>query len=57
MVDQGGRYRQRRGDRLSRQLMEVGEKDATHRVTVCGLIYLRELDGFSDPVKAGFTGL
>jgi hypothetical protein len=37
-------------------LMEAGEKD-THRLTVCGLAYLRELDGSSDPVKAGFTGL
>jgi len=33
-----------------------GEKDI-HRLTVCGLTYLRELDGSSDPVKAGFTGL
>jgi hypothetical protein len=38
------------------KLMEAGEKD-THRLTVCGLTYLRELDGSSDPVKAGFTGL
>ena len=37
-------------------LVEAGEKD-THRLTVCGLTYLRELDGSSDPVKAGFTGL
>ena len=37
-------------------LEEAGEKD-THRLTVCGLTYLRELDGTSDPVKAGFTGL
>ena len=37
-------------------LSEAGEKD-THRLTVCGLTYLRELDGSSDPVKAGFTGL
>jgi hypothetical protein len=37
-------------------LMEAGEKD-THRLTVCGLTYLRELDGSSNPVKAGFTGL
>lgn len=37
-------------------LIEAGEKD-THRLTVCGLTYLRELDGSSDPVKAGFTGL
>ena len=37
-------------------LFDAGEKD-THRLTVCGLTYLRELDGSSDPVKAGFTGL
>jgi hypothetical protein len=37
-------------------LFEAGEKD-THRLTVCGLTYLRELDGSSDPVKAGFTGM
>jgi hypothetical protein len=37
-------------------LFAAGEKD-THRLTVCGLTYLRELDGRSDPVKAGFTGL
>ena len=37
-------------------LMEAGEKD-THRLTVCGLTYLRQLDGSTDPVKAGYTGL
>jgi hypothetical protein len=37
-------------------LVEAGEKDV-HRLTVCGLTYLRELDGSNDPVKAGFTGL
>ena len=37
-------------------LFEAGEKDI-HRLTVCGLTYLRELDGSSDPVKAGYTGL
>jgi hypothetical protein len=37
-------------------LFEAGEKDPD-RLTVCGLTYLRELDGSSDPVKAGFTGL
>ena len=37
-------------------LFEAGERD-THRLTVCGLTYLRELEGSSDPVKAGFTGL
>jgi len=38
------------------KLMEAGEKD-THRLTVYGLTYLRELDGSSDPVKTGFAGL
>jgi hypothetical protein len=37
-------------------LFEAGEKD-THRLTVCGLTYLRQLDGSTDSVKAGFTGL
>jgi hypothetical protein len=37
-------------------LFEAGEKDM-HRLTVCGLTYLRERDGSSDPVKAGYTGL
>jgi hypothetical protein len=37
-------------------LFEAGEKD-THRLTVCGLTYLRQLDGSTDTVKAGFTGL
>lgn len=37
-------------------LVEAGEKDP-HRLTVCGLTYLRELDGRSNPVKAGYTGL
>ena len=37
-------------------LFEAGEKD-THRLTVCGLTYLRQLDGTTDPVKAGFTGM
>jgi hypothetical protein len=39
-----------------KSLFDGGEKD-THRLTVCGLTYLRELDGSNDPVKAGFTGL
>lgn len=39
-----------------RALFDGGEKDL-HRLTVCGLTYLRELDGSNDPVKAGFTGL
>ncbi len=37
-------------------LFEGGEKD-DHRLVVCGLTYLRELDGSNDPVKAGYTGL
>jgi hypothetical protein len=37
-------------------LFEAGEKDM-HRLTVCGLTYLRELDGSTDPVRAGYTGL
>jgi hypothetical protein len=37
-------------------LFEAGEKD-THRLTVYGLTYLRQLDGSTDPVKAGYTGL
>lgn len=37
-------------------LFEAGEKDL-HRLTVCGLTYLRERDGSNDPVKSGFTGL
>ena len=37
-------------------LVEAGENDP-HRLTVCGLTYLRQLDGSNDPVKAGYTGL
>lgn len=37
-------------------LFDGGETDP-HRLTVCGLTYLREHDGSNDPVKAGFTGL
>ena len=37
-------------------LFEAGERDP-HRLAVCGIAYLRELDGRSDPVKAGYTGL
>jgi hypothetical protein len=36
-------------------LTSAGESDP-HRLTVCGLTYLRELDGSNDPVKSGFTG-
>src|SRR5258708_24755533 len=38
------------------KLFEAGEKDP-HRLTVCGLTYLRELDGSTDPAKPRFTGL
>ncbi len=37
-------------------LSEAGETDQ-HRLTVCGLTYLRERDGSIDSVKAGFTGM
>ena len=37
-------------------LFEAGETDP-HRLTVCGLTYLRQLDGRTDHVKAGYTGL
>lgn len=37
-------------------LFEAGERDS-HRLTVCGLAYLRQLDGTADPVKEGYTGL
>ena len=37
-------------------LFEAGETDM-NRLTVCGLTYLRELDGSRNPVKAGYTGL
>lgn len=39
-----------------RTLFEAGETDVD-RLTVCGLVYLRELDGRLDHVKAGYTGL
>ena len=39
-----------------KMLFEAGETDE-HRLAVCGLTYLRQLDGSSDPVKAGYTGL
>ena len=37
-------------------LFEAGERDP-HRLAVCGIAYLREFDGRSDPIKAGYTGL
>ena len=37
-------------------LVEAGEQD-DNRLAVCGLTYLRQLDGSNDPVKAGYTGM
>jgi hypothetical protein len=37
-------------------LFDAGERDP-HRLTVCGLTYLRQLDGSNDPLKEGYTGL
>jgi hypothetical protein len=37
-------------------LVEAGEQD-DNRLAVCGLTYLRQLDGSNDAVKAGYTGL
>jgi hypothetical protein len=39
-----------------RMLFEGGQTDPT-QLTIFGLTYLREKDGKSDPVRAGFTGL
>ncbi len=39
-----------------KMLFDAGETDV-NRLTVCGLVYLRQLDGSNDPVKAGYTGL
>jgi len=39
-----------------RILCAGGETDVD-RLTVCGLVYLREQDGRLDPLKAGYTGL
>jgi hypothetical protein len=39
------------------EMLKQGGETDPHRLTVCGLTYLRELDGSNDPVKAGFTGL
>lgn len=38
-------------------MLTAGGETDPHRLTVCGLTYLRELDGSNDPVKAGYTGL
>jgi hypothetical protein len=37
-------------------LFEAGEHNAD-RLALCGLTYLREREGRSDPVSAGYTGL
>lgn len=37
-------------------LKDAGESDP-NRLAVCGLTYLRQLDGRADPVKSGYTGL
>ncbi len=39
-----------------RTLVEGGETDID-RLTVCGLVYLREQDGSNVSVKAGYTGM
>ena len=39
-----------------KMLVEAGETDP-QRLAVCGLTYLRELDGSVDQLKAGYTGL
>jgi len=40
---------------MSQNYSRPAKKDP-HRLTVCGLTYLRELDGSTDPVKAGVYG-
>ena len=37
-------------------LFEGGETDP-ERLTVCGLVYLRQLDGTLKPAQSGFSGL
>ncbi len=37
-------------------LMDGGQRDS-ERLMVLGLAYLRELDGRSDPVRDGYTGM
>jgi hypothetical protein len=37
-------------------MFSAGETDES-RLAVCGLVYLREKEGRSDPVAEGFTGL
>ena len=38
------------------KVFSAGETDES-RLAVCGLVYLREKEGRSDPVAEGFTGL
>jgi hypothetical protein len=38
------------------RMYSAGETDES-RLAVCGLVYLREKEGRSDPVAEGFTGL
>lgn len=38
------------------KMFSAGETDES-RLAVCGLVYLREKAGHSDPVAAGYTGL
>ncbi len=38
------------------KMYSAGETDES-RLAVCGLVYLREKEGRSDPVAEGFTGL
>jgi hypothetical protein len=38
------------------KMCSAGETDES-RLAVCGLVYLREKEGRSDPVAEGFTGL
>ncbi|MCK7472759.1 MAG: hypothetical protein MZV49_02750 [Rhodopseudomonas palustris] len=42
--------------RYLQTLHDGGETDVD-RLTVCGLVYLRQQDGRLDPVKAGYTGM
>jgi hypothetical protein len=43
-------------ERYLKTLHDGGETNVD-RLTVCGLVYLRQQDGRLDPVKAGYTGL
>lgn len=43
-------------EKYLKMLWDAGETDV-NRLTVCGLVYLREQDGTNNPVKAGYTGM